>query len=624
MRPLILRRRPILLLPWCFAAFFALALALLAAQIPSAAAQNGPELGYSVEFEGQYTQQLLKTLKAALPLYTQVKDTPTSQAQLRGRLAQSLDVAVNVLKSEGYYAATITGRIAPRTDRNAKRVIRLRLSARQRYQFSAGAISLNADAKALSAALRVTAAEVTRPGAPARAQIGNRLAPALLVRLRELGHPFATVKTQRFIVDHQAHSVMPNIALDVGPKARIAEINITGLKTVEPRYVRLLAGIEGKPIYDQRDIDAFRDRLIQTGLFSGIQILPVPPETDVSADGKPASTQATTQDITLRVALTEGAHRQISAQVGFSTDQGFSVESAWTHRNFLGYGEIFTVRGRLAELEQSLDVILTLPNFRQIDQSLNLNLGVSREDNDAFTLLSASTAAILERRLSPRWVVSGGGRIEAQRVDDDLGRRTFYLGGIPISARYDGAQNLFDPQNGIRLDTVVTPEIGFGDASLTFVTNDVILRGYKSFNWGKGTVLAARVRVGAVLGEDTVTLPANRRFYAGGGGSIRGYGFQNVGPIDGDGDPSGGRSLLEVAAEARIKVTPTIGVVPFIDFGNVYDTAFPELSGLQYGAGLGLRYHTDFAPIRFDIGTPLNPRDGDDPVQIYISIGQNF
>lgn len=571
---------------------------------------------YSVAPEGVYPPSLLDVLKQTLPLYTQRKEKLRSRAQLRGRLDASLKIAETVLKSEGYYAGRVTGRLAPQTNQKASQKVVLTIQSGKQYIYGSSRITLTgAEDETLTPKLNETAKQAIPEGKRATASAGIRLAPALKVRLKELGYPFAQISKQRFIVDHAQRSVSPHITIETGLKARISSLNITGLTTVEQDYVELLADVSDTPIYDQRNVDAFRDRLIQTGLFSGIQLTPALPE---------APPQDGPADITLDADLSEAPLRQVSAQAGFATGEGFSVEGAWTHRNFFGRGEVFTVRGRLAELEQSVETVLTLPNYKRIDQSLNLSFGFGREDNDAFNLLGVTTSAILERRLSKRWIASGGGRLEAQRVEDELGRRTFYLGALPLSARYDGADDVFDPQDGLRLNALVTPEAGLGDATLFFVTSDVLVRGYKSFDWLHGTVLAARARVGTIYGEDTTTLPANRRFYAGGGGSIRGYGFQNVGPINTVGDPFGGRSLIELAVEARLKVTPTIGVVPFIDAGNVSASALPKLSGLQYGAGIGLRYHTQFAPIRFDIGTPINPRDGDDRIQIYISIGQSF
>ena len=127
-------------------------------------------------------------------------------------------------------------------------------------------------------------------------------------------------------------------------------------------------------------------------------------------------------------------------------------------------------------------------------------------------------------------------------------------------------------------------------------------------------VLAARTRVGTISGAPVDAIAPSRRFYAGGGASVRGYAYQAVGPKDSAGNPSGGRSLTEFSLEARVKtglVGGAISVVPFIDAGTVGTSSSPTLSGLQVGAGIGIRYQTNFGPIRVDVGTPLNRRAGD-------------
>ena len=120
-------------------------------------------------------------------------------------------------------------------------------------------------------------------------------------------------------------------------------------------------------------------------------------------------------------------------------------------------------------------------------------------------------------------------------------------------------------------------------------------------------------------------IPADERFYAGGGGSIRGYSYQSVGPLVG-GEPLGGRSLLELSLELRFKMTESIGVVTFLDGGNTFESEFPDFSeSLVWGTGVGLRFYTSFGPFRLDVGFPLDRRDEiDDAFQVYLSIGQAF
>ncbi|HEX7656778.1 MAG TPA: BamA/TamA family outer membrane protein, partial [Sphingomonas sp.] len=136
-------------------------------------------------------------------------------------------------------------------------------------------------------------------------------------------------------------------------------------------------------------------------------------------------------------------------------------------------------------------------------------------------------------------------------------------------------------------------------------------------------VLAGRVRAGSILGISRDDLAPSRRYYGGGGGSVRGYGYQRLGPLDPNGDPVGGRSLNEFSIEARYRFG-NYGIVPFFDGGNAYESSVPQLSGLRYGVGIGGRLYTNFGPLRVDVATPLNPRKGDGKIALYISIGQAF
>ena len=152
---------------------------------------------------------------------------------------------------------------------------------------------------------------------------------------------------------------------------------------------------------------------------------------------------------------------------------------------------------------------------------------------------------------------------------------------------------------------------------------------------GERLVIAGRARFGSIAGVDRDDLAPSRRYYGGGGGSVRGYGYQRLGPfeplnpLDEDRDeaselrPIGGRSVTEFALEARYRFGD-YGIVPFIDAGNSYESILPRVSDLRFGAGIGGRFYTNFGPLRVDVATPLNPREGDGKIALYISIGQAF
>ena len=164
-----------------------------------------------------------------------------------------------------------------------------------------------------------------------------------------------------------------------------------------------------------------------------------------------------------------------------------------------------------------------------------------------------------------------------------------------------------------------------GGPTATYARVQFDLSAYRAV--GRRVVLAARARVGSIPGTALANIAPSRRFYAGGGGSVRGYGYQEIGPRNTAGDPSGGRSLVELSVEARIGtglLDGAVELVPFLDAGTVAESIAPTLTGLRYGAGLGLRYKTGFGPIRLDLGTPLNPRPGDSRITVSVALGQAF
>ena len=181
---------------------------------------------------------------------------------------------------------------------------------------------------------------------------------------------------------------------------------------------------------------------------------------------------------------------------------------------------------------------------------------------------------------------------------------------------------MLDPTSGFRLSARFSPEASLQSGSFFYAR--LQLDGSAYWPVTDTITIAGRTRLGTILGASRDRIAPSRRFYAGGGGSVRGYGFQALGPRDPVfDDPIGGRSLTEFALEARVRVG-NFGIVPFIDAGNISTSPLPRLQDLQFGAGIGVRYHTRFGPIRIDVGTPLNPRSGDPRIAVYVSLGQAF
>ncbi|MCH8686776.1 autotransporter assembly complex protein TamA [Pedomonas mirosovicensis] len=321
---------------------------------------------------------------------------------------------------------------------------------------------------------------------------------------------------------------------------------------------------------------------------------------------------------------------------GYATGEGFKVEGEWTHRNLFPPEGAFTVRATAGTKDQSLGAELRRSNAGKRARSLFVLTEAVRETRDAYSAYALRAAAGLQREpdiaLERRWGYSIGSEVVAtnqrdrslfaEEGDTNGRRRTFFIVALPLQGKYDGSNDLLNPTRGFRVATQVTPEAAYQDGIFGYTRLRLDASAYLPLS-GEDLVLAGRAALGSILGASRDRIAPSRRFYSGGGGSVRGFGFEELGPKDADNDPLGGRSLAEASAELRYRFG-NYGLAAFVDAGQVYTDALPTFSDLRYGAGIGARYYTAFGPIRFDVATPLNRREGDPKVAVYISIGQAF
>ncbi len=262
---------------------------------------------------------------------------------------------------------------------------------------------------------------------------------------------------------------------------------------------------------------------------------------------------------------------------------------------------------------------------------LTAQVVASHTNFDAYDARTFTVLGTIERQTNiiwqKKWTWSLGAEFVASDERDTIEatgeprRRTFLVAAAPTSLSYDGSDDLLNPTRGFRLSGRVSPELSLQAGAHAYVKIQIDGSAYQPL--GSRIVFAERLRFGSIDGVSRDDIAPSRRFYSGGGGSVRGYGYQKIGPVDVNGDPVGGKALTEFAAEMRIRFG-TFGIVPFLDGGNLYAHSLPKFENLRFGTGLGVRYYTSFGPIRVDVGTPLDRRPGESRVAIYVSLGQAF
>ncbi|MFL6733502.1 MAG: autotransporter assembly complex protein TamA [Sphingomicrobium sp.] len=588
---------------------------------PAAEAQAvlpATELRYAVVVEGLAEigegPALLLQFHKQSALEANRKETANS-AQVDRRSRADAELLAELLRSQGYYDALVEPRIETGDP------LRVVLTASPGEQYIFQSVELPGLERAGPEADKLRGAFDLKPGDPVIAQevidSGNRLKTAL----GEQGFALAKVGEQVVEVDHVTHKATLSLPVDPGPLAAFGAIFVSGKPPFSAAHVSRIARFKPGEPFKRSDVDDLRRALIATGLVAAadVQVVPV-------AGGR---------TVDLAVRLEPAPVRTIAGELGYGTGEGIRAEASWQHRNLFNPEGALTLRGIAGTQEQLAAVQFRRNNFMRRDQVLNLQASGSHTDRDAYEAKTILLAGNIERQSNiiwhKTWTWSAGAEILATRERGafDLSgikdTRNFLIAALPGSLGYDSTDSLLDPTSGFRITGRISPEISAHGGSFTYGRFQLDASAYRAVS---STVVAAgRVRWGTIVGADTFSIAPTRRFYSGGGGSVRGYGYQQLGPRDLDGDPTGGRSLAEFGVEARIRLQAfggNFGIVPFFDGGSLDDGAGPSTKNWQFGAGLGIRYYSSFGPIRVDVGTPINPRNGDGRIAVTVSLGQAF
>ncbi len=445
--------------------------------------------------------------------------------------------------------------------------------------------------------------------------------------LGENGYPFAEIGEPSLLVDHERQEGDVTLPVTPGGKYNFGMVVSQQDDFLSGRHLARIARFEPGETYNRSDASDLRRAILATGLVGSVTVTPV--EVAPPADGEPGT-------VDMQVDLTEAPLRTIAGSLGYGTEEGFRVAASWEHRNLFPPEGMLRVRGVAGTQEQLLGVTFRKNNFKGRDRILTVDAFASTLDYDAYDARAVSLVANYERvstllfqkpfswGVGVELVATGEREADANGV---LGvRETYLIAAIPLHAQIDTTNDLLDPTEGFRVGGRVSPEISDRRGTQGFyVRNQADASYYKQV--GENVVLAGRTRISSIPGTSVANVAPSRRIYAGGGGSVRGYGYREIGPRNDVGDPTGGLSAVEFSLEARVKtglLDGALGFVPFIDAGSVSEDAMPGFGNMKFGAGLGLRYDTNFGPIRLDVAVPLNPGPNDAPVAVYVALGQAF
>ncbi len=575
---------------------------------------------YTVTFTGTESEALLEFLKSVSELEQSIDQPPFSKAGLAQRVRQDKDTLTKALNSRGFYEPEVSFEIGDGEP------IPVTVTIDPGPQTTIASFDVAYE----------STHDLSKLQEPSLADLGITLGQAAVSQdvldaegkiieiLGDNGFPDATIVRRRVTVDLDDSEMQVNLTVDPGAYLVFGPLAIEGLDRTDEEYIRRIVDWPEGETFSNKKLEQVRRSAVSTNLFSQVEITR---NIDAIEDGDIEPVDLT---------LTERPPRTISLGVGFATDFsntpfGFIGEAAWEHRNILGRGESLRL-GVLAQPdEQSGTAFFNKPNWLINDQSLQWRFAITNENQQAFNEFSIGSTVGVERVLT-RTLTGFAGAGAKYLISDDLdaddpnsGKDSYILYTLPTRLTFDNRDDRLDATRGFLGVLAVTPTLATVTETVPYMQTSVTGTHYIQMFNDPNIVVAGRARVASLSGAEVQEIPAGERLYAGGGGSVRGYEVDSLGPTDSDGDAIGGRALLEFGVEARWRFWDDYGLVPFLDAGQVYNESFPDLTQtIQYAGGLGFRYYSPIGPIRLDLASPINKRQQDRVIQFYISIGQAF
>jgi translocation and assembly module TamA len=586
-------------------------------------AEAADPVAYTVTFKPSGDPELDGLLKQTAALTALQKKLPPAPFALIGRARADAAQFLIVLHSLGYDSGRVNITIAGRTlddpglldllaQAPAQPPVPVVITALKGPLYQLGAVT----AAGLPAAITPPA---IKPGETARAAPILAVPASLKTDLHNAGYAFATVSPPLAVANPATQTLDVSYQVVPGPRVDIGAITFAGLTRTDPDFLRRHIALRPGQLYSDTALSKARDSLLGLGVFAAVT---------------PEPLQAGYRDgqVPILFQVTEQTRHAVTIGGSYATDTGFTFSSSWEDRNVFRHAETLTITAAIGDIGGSADNqagydlkgVFVKPDFESVGQSLTVSAEALHQSLTAYTRTAFLAGPALSRPLTPHLSVGYGIGFVTENVQQEDVSRDYVLLQLPLSLTYDTADSLLEPTRGINATLSVTPTRPLVGGGGVFTILQAGGATYLPVERDGRGIIALRALVGSIQGASQFQVPPDERFYAGGSGTVRGFSYQSIGPLFADDLPEGGTAIDAGTIEFRQHVGHNIGVVPFVDAGQVSANPAPFTGTVRVGVGLGLRYYTGIGPIRLDVGFPLNRTAGSSSFALYIGLGEAF
>lgn len=562
--------------------------------------------------QGEMPAELKKAIETAVG---ETKTPVDSRLEARRRAREAAIDAIAVLESEGYYDSEVEPDLGEGDKPQAIVVVK----PGPRFKIAGPKVTWVGTPPASEVSEAGLDAMALKDGDPGRAAEVIAAEGRVVAALKKRGYADVESEPREVIADYADHTLRPEFRVKAGDLVRLDGIDLRTNGRTNKRWVEDLAPWKKGEVYDPDQVGELEQRLLDAGVYDSVTVSLAPK--DQMVDGERP----------VLVSLSDRPKGTIELGAGYSNTEGVGLDAKWSRYNRLGRADTLTVAAKLSEIQQKLDGQIAFPHWRQPKRTLTVGAAIFADQTDAYDDVGAAARVDLTKRFGRNIYRQSyqtlGLTLDATRTEERSPtvqtKNQITLTGLGALSQ-DRSDDPLDPKHGWKAEIRGEPTASFGDSTLFYVSGLAQGSTYYAFGKQERTVAAVRLRIGSLVGASLNDIPASRRLYAGGGGSVRGYSYQGVGPRNADNTPQGGLSEVEASFELRQVFTKKWGGVVFVDVGTLGENPTPTFNEVSTGVGVGVRYNLGFGPVRADLAFPLNRREGDPGYQIYLSIGQSF
>lgn len=568
-------------------------------------------INYDVRFYGISNEGHLKIIKDTSTLVFLKNKPPRSLNALKYRIESDLPGILKILKSNGYFDASITYEIE-QEDKGV--TIDLFIDTGPRYNLTNFDIfETPCEEKKRFSLSQISidnlGIELNHPVSFHRIEEEKDI---FLDKLAEAAYPLASIQKTEILVDTEKKSAQVEQCVAPGPFCKFGPITISGAKDILPAYILKKIGWKENEPYSPQKIEITQNRLIASQLFTSAMITHAQ-----ELDGAGM--------LPMKIKLVEAEHKKIAIAASYATVDGFGGSFGFLNRNLRGMGDIFQLTAEVFQHTYGGIAKFIKPDFIILDQNFVTQVEGKFKKIRVYHYADYNAVVRIDRKFHPHTDFSIGLKGEHMHVMHSIKNGEYNMLSLPIFVKYSTANNLFNPSRGIAVIYQGAMHQDIDTTRKFFLRQRFTFCFYIPYGPQQKLIFAMRTQLCSVAGTKQKYIPLPKLFYGGSDDDLRGYRYHTVSPLNEEHDPIGGRSAIYLSFEPRLRFNDTFGLVPFFDMGNVEKGVLPTTKGKWHkSVGIGIRYFTFLGPLRFDVGFPLNRRNFDPHFRIYASIGQSF